>query len=111
MKDKISIETKVEAALQSLERIERASVPNYFYNKVIARLERPKEQLIDKWNSLLLQPKFAFASLCLILILNAMVIFFHLTPPKNIDPSNNVAITEEYTQVASPSYYLENPKP
>lgn len=110
MKDKNPIETKIETALASINNIKRAQPSIYFFSKILNKLERPKERLIDKWNALLLNPSLAFVSLVLILTINVVAIFYNQKKSK-LSEATTVAITEEYSQSTTPSFYLETSKP
>lgn len=106
-----SVDNKADKALESIDTIERASISPYFFQKLMLRLEQPKEDLVDKWNSLLLKPSISLTVICFTILLNIAVVFYNLKPSKTTIDQNGVALTEEYNQTTVPAFYLENPKP
>ena len=110
MEEKDFIETKIQKALDSLALIEPANPSTYFYSKVLLRLQHPKQTMVDRWNSWILTPSLGFATLFLILLINAIVILRNVNDFKGSD-QNTVALAEEYNQSTDLSFYLENPKP
>ena len=64
---------KTEEILNSLDGIGRATAPEFFYTRLKARME--KELLKKNQRPWILRPAFAIATLALILIVNAAVIF------------------------------------
>ena len=111
MNKELLIEKKVEEAMDSINFIHRAHPSPYFFTRVLSKLENRKETLLDKWNSLLLKPSLAMAVLGIIILLNAMVIYYNFSQSKISNDQSNLAISDEYSQSATPSFYLENIKP
>lgn len=63
---------KLEEVLESLEGSKRASMPDFFYTRLRARMENGLEPSIRKtW---VLRPAFALAALVVVLLINAAVI-------------------------------------
>lgn len=64
---------RTEEILNSLDGVSRATAPDFFYTRLQARME--KELLKKSQRPWILRPAFAIATLALILIINAAVIF------------------------------------
>ena len=80
---------KIEEILGSLDNVQKAAVPDFFYTRLKARMEKDLVPVTKK--SLLLRPAFALSALAAVLIINAFVIFKGDTGKSNI--SNNDAET------------------
>ena len=63
---------KVEEILNSLDGINRAAIPDFFYTRLKARMEKSLEPSIKK--SWILRPAFALTTLAAVLLINAVVI-------------------------------------
>lgn len=62
-----------EEVLNSLDGIQRATTPDFFYTRLKARMEKGYEPVAQKpW---IFKPVYAVAALLLVLIINAAVIF------------------------------------
>ncbi len=65
---------QVEEILGSLDGNQRAAVPDYFFTRLKARMERSFEQEQTPEKSWLLRPAFAITALAVVLLINAFVI-------------------------------------
>src|SRR5437870_2179839 len=74
MKDEF-IYKKVNDALNSLDNISRASPRQFLFTRVEARMQNERN-MWAKLSSFVANPVVAFACICFVLILNAMVILF-----------------------------------
>ena len=63
---------KVEEILNSLDGINRAAIPDFFYTRLKARMEKSLEPSIKK--SWMLRPAFALTTFAAVLLINAVVI-------------------------------------
>lgn len=63
----------LEEILSSLDGTKRAPVPDFFYTRLEARMQRELEPANTR--SWILRPAFAFTVLVAVLLLNALVIF------------------------------------
>lgn len=63
---------KIEEILGSLDNVKRASVPDFFYTRLKARMEKGFEPAAPK--SWVLRPAYALAALVLVLVINTAVI-------------------------------------
>jgi hypothetical protein len=75
------LETRVNAALSSLDSVQRATPKPYFYTRVRARLEEQSNPW-SKVARIMSQPVWAFSAAALFVTLNVLVAF-------NIDNGNN----------------------
>ena len=78
---------KIDEAMQSLDGIEKASPRPFFFTRLEARMQREK----SRWeiiSSFVAKPIVAFACICLVIMINAVVI---LSSPnsKNLIASAN----------------------
>ena len=64
---------QIEDILGSLDGNQRASVPDFFYTRLKAKMEKGNETVVHK--SWLLRPAYAMAALVIVLLINAVVIF------------------------------------
>ena len=63
---------KIEEILGSLDGTTKAAIPDFFYTRLKARMEKGLEPAAKKpW---VLRPAFAFAALAVVLLINAVVI-------------------------------------
>ncbi len=111
MKEKSSINNKIDAAINSVESIQQAQPSPFFYTRLIAKISNNKVTFWEKISALLLQPAIAFAAVCLIVIINVSVLFY--SNNKNVSPANQTetASSDEYNDMAISFYDLENIKP
>ena len=79
---------KIEEILGSLDNCQRATVPDFFYTRLKAKMESRESAVSRK--PLILRPVFALTALALVLILNAFVIFQR----NNTNSSEATAITD-----------------
>ena len=111
MNRKMDIDKKVDDALNSIDAIERASVPPFFFTRLEARMQKGKT-FWEKTSVFLTNPVFAFGSICIILFFNIYVITS--TPATGMDmaqQTNELATLDEYSQVSSNLFEFENLKP
>jgi hypothetical protein len=102
---------KMEDVLRSLDGIEKASPNPYFFTRLEARMQREKS-IWEGISSFVAKPLVAFAGLCLVIMINAAVIFSSEQNNKNTTGQNNeLATVDEYSQVSSSFYEFVNTKP
>ena len=111
MKNKVDIERKVDNALNSIDQIERASMPPYFFTRLEARMQRGKT-FWEKTTLILANPVVAFASICFILFLNIYIVASSPQDEMNMaQQTTEFTSVDEYTQVSSNLFEFENLKP
>lgn len=111
MKNDALIKRKIEAVLDSFDNIEQAIPSPYFYTKVLAKLSKSKVMLWEKWSAFFLRPSIAFATICVVIIINAFVLYSKIEP--HAIPADQVELTssDEYSESITALYDLENIKP
>ena len=84
---------KIEEILNSLEGSRRAAVPDFFYTRLKARMEKGLEPVKQSW---VLRPAFALSALLVVLLVNAAVIL-----KGDAAKENTVADTENIQSIAA----------
>jgi hypothetical protein len=97
---------KIDEILSSLDNCQRASLPDFFYTRLKARMEKGMEVKSVTQRPLVLRPIFALTALAAVIIINAFVIF-QKDDKSNID--NNTALSEaESLQSIAAEYSLND---
>jgi len=105
------IEKKIEDAMHSIDGIDKASPPPFFFTRLEARMQSEKN-IWGKITSFVAQPAIAFACICLIIMINAIVVFSSSSPKNSVAQQNTeLATVDEYSQVSATLYEYENLKP
>lgn len=78
---------KIEEILSSLDGSQRAAIPDFFYTRLKAKMQKELEPFPMK--SWVLRPAFAIAVLIAVLVINAVVIFRNGTTKTNEIATNN----------------------
>lgn len=73
-----------DEVLNSLDGIQRATMPDFFYTRLKARMENGVQPV--KQSSWALRPVYAMAALVLVLIINVAVIFKSKDTKESISP-------------------------
>lgn len=106
-----NLNKKVEDAMCSLDGLKQASPDPFFFTRLEARMQRERGAW-DKISSFVAKPIVAFACICLVITINAVVIFSTTDSQKAINSqSNELATVDEYTQVSSTLYEFVNTNP
>lgn len=109
MKDELN--QKVDKAMQSLDGIGKASPTRFFFTRLEARMQNEKSAW-EKISSFVAKPVVAFACICLVIMINAWVIFSSGNSQASADQqANEIATTDEYNLVSSTFYEFVNAKP
>ena len=88
---------KVTEILESLDGVKRASIPDFFYTRLKARMENETEvKTARPW---ILRPAYAVLTLVLILLVNAAVIFQKQDSTEEViqETDNLQAMAAEYS--------------
>ena len=106
-----NLNKKIEDAMSSLDGIKQASPDPFFFTRLEARMQK-EIGAWDKISSFVAKPIIAFACICLVIMINAAVIFSSADTQKaNNSPSNELATVDEYTQASSTLYEFVNTNP
>lgn len=102
---------KIEEIMQSLDGIEKATPAPFFFSRLEARMQKEKS-VWENISSFVAKPVYAFACICLVILVNASVILFTAGSKNSADTQNNeVATVDEYNSVSSTFYEFVNSKP
>lgn len=109
MNKKLDLENRVNATLNSLDDVQRATPGPFFFTRVQARLNKEEKSSWEQIGSFIGRPQIAFAGLCLVIVLNLWTILRQ-------ENSNNTArldqseqsSTEDYSVAANSFIYEEN---
>lgn len=109
MEDKLN--KKIKEVMQSLDGIEKATPTPFFFTRLEARMQREKN-LWEKISSFVAKPIVVFACICLVIMINAAVIFSSSSSNDSIDQQNSeIATADEYNLVSSTFYDFVNTNP
>lgn len=102
----------VEEALNSVDDVQRAAVKPYLFTRINARMNKEIESAWEKAGWFITRPVVAFTGICLVVLINATVIFYNkaATPVINTD----VAVqntSDEFSYTVSGIYDIENTQP
>lgn len=102
---------KIEEIMQSLDGIEKATPAPFFFSRLEARMQKEKS-VWESISSFVAKPVYAFACICLVILVNASVILFTAGSKNSTDTQNSeVATVDEYNSVSSTFYEFVNSKP
>lgn len=97
---------ETEAALQSLDGINRADVPPFFYTRLQAQLDKRSAPANHLW-MIITKPAISLVTLSLLVILNVTAISYYMRSSKkaNSNPSTGIeAFAQEYDLSATSLY-------
>lgn len=105
------LKDKIDEVMQSLDGIGKASPQPFFFTRLEARMQKEK----SRWeviSSFVAKPIVAFACICLIIMINAAVIFSSANSKNVTDQQNSEQATaDEYNSVSAPLYEFVNSTP
>lgn len=105
------IHKKIQDTMHSIDGIKKASPKAFFFTRLEARMERGRN-VWEKITSFVAQPVIAFACICLVIMINAFVIFSSSNITKTVAQQNTeLATVDEYSQASATLYEYENIKP
>ena len=97
--------------MQSLDGIEKAAPRPFFFTRLEARMQNEKS-IWEIISSFAAKPAIVFASICLIVVINAAVILSSSTLTGSSDQQNTEQATaDEYNSVSAPMYEYVNATP
>ena len=113
MKNKLDLERKIQDTLDSLDGISRAEPQPYFYTRLKARMQQNESSVWENIGSFLSRPVVVVASLCMVLILNAFILFRNQDDSSSLPVTSNevLASDNEYVMASSSSFEYENIDP
>jgi len=90
--------------MNSLDGLTKASPGPFFYTRVMARIEGEEKNLWEVITSYITKPIVIASVICLILLINATIIFRQADRSDDLSEQQDVSMVDEY-QVASTSFY------
>lgn len=110
MNNKENINKLVDEALSSVDSIKRAEVKPFLLTRINARMNRETGSAWEKAGWFISRPAVAFAGLCLILMVNAMVIVFN-NSSSSVAEQTTQAAGDEFSYTVATIYDFENTQP
>ena len=106
------IDKLVDEALNSMDDAQRAAAKPYLLTRIHARMNKETGSVWEKAGWFITRPAVAFTGICLVVLINASVIFYNksTTAVTNTD----VAVqntTDEFSYTVSGIYDIENTQP
>ena len=102
----------IEEALSSVDDIKRAGAKPFLLIRIHARMKRGTESVWEKAGWFIGRPAVAFAGLCLIVLINAMVIILNRTSTETTVAEQTVQIpADEFSYTVATIYDNENTQP
>ena len=102
---------KIDEVMQSMDIITRATPRPFLFTRLEARMQNERN-MWSKLSSFVATPVVAFACICFVLIMNAMVILLSNTSGNSLtQQGSELATADEYSQVSYNLYDFENSKP
>ena len=112
MNKKENINKLVEDALSSVDSIRRAEAKPYLLTRIHARMNKETGSAWEKAGWFISRPAVAFAGLCLILLVNAMVIIVNNPADQGTVAEQTVQVsTDEFSYTVATIYDFENTQP
>ncbi len=102
--------SRIENTLNSLGKLQRAEPKPFFYTRLVAKLNTVPQNTWEKYSAFITRPSIAFSGIMLIVIMNIMAAWLNFKTSTVTDQSET-SVVDEYSQMASNFYDLENIKP
>ncbi|HRE51818.1 MAG TPA: hypothetical protein PK339_10360 [Flavitalea sp.] len=112
MDNKSYLENKAQEALNSLDGIQRADPGPFFYTRLKARMERSKRSVWENISGIISKPAITVFGLLLIVLLNTVAALNNEAAYNStLTNQGEMAFVDEYAQVNSFFYDIENVQP
>lgn len=102
--------TRIDNILNSLDNIQPAEPKPFFYTRLMTRISNTTQSSWENFSALITRPSVAFSGIFLIVLMNFMAAWLNFKTPA-VAEQPEVVGTEEYTQMATNFYDIENIKP
>jgi len=112
MKNDENIERQIEAALNSIGSMQRATPKPYLFTRINARLNKQEKSIWENAAAFISRPAVMAISLCLILTVNISVLIINKSSTNNTTNESAVNITsdeDEYSTTFVTIDNIENP--
>lgn len=97
----------IDAVLDSLEGIERATPGAFFFTRVSARLQHEQKSPWQEMARLIARPAVAISGLCLVLLINVWVVVTGSEEQASIQ-NPEMVLADEYAVTSSNLYYYDS---
>jgi len=111
MKNETEINKNVEATLNSLDGIQPATPGVYFYTRVMARLNKTEKNVWELITARIGQPVVAIPIVLLVILMNAVVVFYEHQTPANLAEQTEQSNYDEFNIAANTFYDNETTEP
>ena len=112
---KNNLDKEINKIFSSVDGMQRAEAPSWFFTKLEARMLRQANNSKSYWENVLAwltRPAIAFAGICLVIFINASVLFFKPFSSNNsLNVVSEQASTDEYSQLSATLFDYENIRP
>lgn len=100
-----NIQNHINATLESLEGIQRATPGPFFFTRVAARLQPNYEGSVwETISRLIARPAIAIGGLCIVILINALTVVKQSEQANAVNDSSELALVDEYS-IGSTSLY------
>ena len=108
-----NIKKLIEDALNSVDDISKAEVKPYLLTRINAKMANSNQSVWEKAGRFIARPAVAFTGLCLILFINAMVLFSNKQSANTVtnDQVAQQTTTDEFSYTVATIYDFDNTKP
>lgn len=89
---------KVDEVLSSLDNLEEVKISPFFKQSVLNKIELEKEKSVIQFSWF--SPQLQLAAVCIVLLLNAIVMFYTFT--------NNSSVSENSIETFAQEYHLQS---
>jgi hypothetical protein len=100
-------EKSIDAILNSLEGVQRATPGPFFFTRVSARLQREQKSFWQMIAGVISRPSVAITGLCLVLLANIWVAVTQSEKTASAQ-STEMTLTDEYAIASNSFYYYES---
>lgn len=105
-----NLQDKIDASLNSLDGVQRATPSPFFYTRVIGKLMNQQQSFWEKFSAVITRPVVAFSCMSVIVLMNVIAVYTNSDAATMTE--NDVVASDELTTQVTPGFYdLENSKP
>ena len=110
MNKKNDIELKVEAAMNSLDGLQRATPGVFFFTRLQARLSRTEKSMWENISSFISRPVIAITVVLAVVLMNAVAVIQQETSSSLVDQADQ-SVYEDFNLAANTFYDYEISEP
>jgi hypothetical protein len=105
------ISKMTEEAMNSLDGMSRAGAKPYLLTRINARLSNSGEGAWERAGRFIARPAVAFSILCMVIGINASIIFFSSSKAENTNNTEQLAASDDFSTTVASLYDTENTEP